>query len=616
MPVYRFAEFEVDGEQFELRREGRPVKVERIPLELLFLLLQKKGGVASREEIVERLWGREIFLDTEHGINTAIRKIRQALRDNAETPRYIQTVTSKGYRFLAPFETTESAEAEPVTPPPAAEPAIAPKQGWRREWVTAIALCVAGVALAIFTAQAIRARVFASRARKIHSIAVLPLVNLSGDPAQEYFADGLTDELITDLAKQRSLRVVSRTSVMQYKGARRPVREIAQELGVDGVLEGSVARTGERVHMTAQLIYAPTDTHVWAESYDRDFSNAFSLPEELSETVAKEVQTATSPVPTAKPINPEAHDAYLRGRYFWMAHDVEQSQAYFEKAVQLEPDYAAAWSGLADTYALEGMGWQKPEAVTSKAKDAAERALALDGSLAEAHNSMGAWYFFYGWDPERADAEFRRATELNPSYAEAHYLRAWVLAALDQNDAGEAEMRRYVEMAPFARPRALGVFLYSIRKYDAAISELEVQQKAHPSDEDSVVLQLSTLYWLKGRYADSQAALEKGLRLERNETDAAAAHAAWVRGGEKAVEEWGVQNMEAQERKGFVSPLFMADAYSYAGAREKVLRELGEAYRVHDPNLILLQTNPLYDFVHEEPRYQALVKKLGLRPEW
>jgi TolB-like protein/DNA-binding winged helix-turn-helix (wHTH) protein len=452
---YRFAEFQLDCASFELRRQGRAQKserisLERIPMELLILLLERQGSVVTRQEIVDRLWGKDVFVDTEHGINTAIRKVRQALKDDADNPRFVHTVSGKGYRFSSERNEHPPASAPPETLQPMERraprpPGLSAVEGFGGQalprspdaietasWKSARAKTRrAIVALGLFTAAAaviliFRARLFPStQASQIHSLAVIPLTNLSGDAAQDYFADGMTDELITALAKNRNLRVVSRTSAMQYKGVSRSLPQIARELGVDGILEGSIERSANRVHMTVQLIYAPTDTHVWAQSYNRAETQALSLPEELSQTIAKQVQaqTSASPAPT-RYINPEAHDAYLHGRYFWLTHSIPQTLPYFQKAIQLQPDYAAAWSGLSDTYALAGMtGDLLPQEANAKAEAAARKALELDDSLAEAHNAMCAWYLFYAWDLSRADAECRRGLELDPNSSMIHYLR-------------------------------------------------------------------------------------------------------------------------------------------------------------------------------------------------
>jgi TolB-like protein/DNA-binding winged helix-turn-helix (wHTH) protein len=647
MPVssYKFADFELDSARFELRRNGRVLKLERIPLELLILLAEKDGSVVTRQEIIDRLWGKDVFVDTEHGINTAIRKIRQALRDDPEQPRFVQTITGKGYRFVAeknghvPQAVAVKAVPSEAAQPPRGQPLRLPAQsvtegsggaevsrlrpdardaavaettpsGTKRA-IAAVALCVV---LAATLAFIFRDRIFrTNQAAQIHSLAVIPLSNLSGDPSQDYFADGMTDELITALAKNHSLRVVSRTSAMQYKGVQRPVRDIARELGVDGILEGSIERAANRVHMTVQLIYAPTDSHVWAESYDRDLSQAYSLPEELSQTVAKEVKAATSPATAQRYVNSEAHDAYLRGRFYWVAYDFPQAMTNFEKAIQLQPDYAAAWSWLSGTYELEAIDGERPPGeMSAKAETAARKALELDDSLPDAHNSMCAWYHFFAWDLPRADAECRRAIELSPSYGELHYLRHWVLMAMNRQDEAAQEIKRAVELDPFARAWGLGNFYLGERQFDSAINELQVQSRYRPGDF-GVHWNLSIAYWLKGMYKESEQESEKSLQVAGRPDAAAALHKAWEHGGEGAVEQWGVEDIRAQARKRYVSPYSIALVIAYTGDKDETLKYLDDAFRQRDPNLINIQNEPSFDFLHTHPRYQSLVKKIGLQ---
>ena len=429
---YKFGEYELDCSRFELRRGGHALRLERIPLELLILLAEKQGAVVIRQEIIDRLWGKDVFVDTEHGINTAIRKIRTALREDADHPRFLETVTGKGYRFVAEKNGQQQIAALPPrsrldpAPPRWGEPprlsSVPAVSGRSADTATdplpgrasnsnakpaaaATLILLLAAAAIIF---AFRHRIFpANHANQIHSIAVIPLVNLSGDPSQDYFADGMTDELTTALAKNRNIRVVSHTSTVQYKSVKRPLPEIARDLNVDGILEGSVERSGNRVHMTVQLIYAPTDSHVWAESYDRDPAQAISIPAELSQTIAEQVKVATSPAKPARYINPEAHDAYLRGRYFWLNFDTKQSLIFFQKAIDLQPDYAAAWSGMADSYLFSTLTGGAPQPAMAKALAAAHKAVELDDSLPEAHCSM-AGTSFLNWDLALADAEIRR----------------------------------------------------------------------------------------------------------------------------------------------------------------------------------------------------------------
>jgi TolB-like protein/DNA-binding winged helix-turn-helix (wHTH) protein len=636
--IYQFGDFELDPSRFELKRNGRVHRLERIPLELLILLAEKQGDVATRQEIVERLWGKDVFVDTEHGINTAIRKIRQALHDDPEQPCFVQTVTGKGYRFIA--EKAEDrqiarrgAEIADAARTQREKGAIAPVVGETSanssiqtspapllssaSWFTLATLVLFLCAAGLFSVNAggVRDRLFPpNRASQIHSIAVVPLTNLSGDSSQEYFADGMTDELITALAKNHSLRVVSRTSAMQYKGVQRPVRDIAHELGVDGVLEGSVSRSANRVHMTVQLIYAPTDTHVWAESYDRDFNQAFSLPEELSQTVAKEVKTAILPVPSQRYINPEAHDAYLRGRVFWFAGDHTHSLFYFRKAIELQPDYAAAWSGVADSYDNDPSGSERPvQEVTAEFEAAARKAVELDDSSSEAHCSLAAWYFFFAWDLPHADAESIRATELDPNYSEAHHLRSYVLAAMNRPEQSFQEAKRAIDLDPFRRPWGLGYAYIQTRQFDAAINDLRMRDQAYP-EEFYTIIYLAEAYWLKGMWRESAEVLEKALVVLGDPEKAEGIHRAFQRGGRKGLAQWRVESYKIRARKEFLSSYEWARQYAYLGDKNAALKFLDLAYHEHSPWLILIQNEPIFDFVHSDPRYHALVGKLGLTP--
>jgi TolB-like protein/DNA-binding winged helix-turn-helix (wHTH) protein len=641
---YQFAEFQLDCASFELRRQGRAQKserisLERIPMELLILLLERQGSVVTRQEIVDRLWGKDVFVDTEHGINTAIRKVRQALKDDPDNPRFVHTVSGKGYRFVAQTNGHHSASAPPEsahpverrTPRPPAlsaaegsgasvlprsldaiEAAGPPSASTKTKMIAAVILCLIAAAALTFI---FRDRIFRrNQAAQIHSIAVLPLANLSGDPSQDYFADGMTDELITALAKNRSLRVVSRTSAMQYKGVNRPVRDIAHELGVDGILEGSVERSGNRLHMTVQLIYAPTDTHIWAQSYNRDENQALSLPEELAQIVAKEIKAATSPAPQPRYISPEAHDAYLHGRYFWFTYNTAQTLPYFEKAIQLQPDYAAAWAGLSDTYALQSLGDVPPRESLAKAGDAARKAVELDDSLAEAHLSLGAWYL-WNWDPLHADAELRQAIELNPNYAESHYLRHYILLALNRPDDALREEKRATELDPFARPWGLGKCYIQLRQFDAAIGELRMQSVARPNDAYEHQL-LALAYRLKAMAKESQQELEKKFELEHNAEGLAAVRRAYSHGGQKAVAQWDATVTKARARDEYISPWDIAQHVALTRDKEETLKYLEAAYREHSPPLIRLQSEPVFDFLHDDPRYRALVSKLGLPPAY
>jgi TolB-like protein/DNA-binding winged helix-turn-helix (wHTH) protein/Tfp pilus assembly protein PilF len=636
-----FADFELDPGRCQLRRGDRILKLEKIPMDLLMLLVEADGQLVTRDQIIERIWGRDVFLDTEHGINTAIRKIRIALRDDPESPRFVETITGRGYRFVAPVTlapangngsapaaanapsveataTEATAAQRPAAPStarvPAGAPSAEPPVPMLRGWIAALAaVLVALILILVLKPTLLRSLLSPRRSDlQIQSLAVLPLENLSGDPSQDYFADGMTDELITMLAKTTNLRVVSRTSAMQYKGARRPLRDIARELGVDGILEGSVARSGNRVHMTVQLIYAPSDTHFWAESYDRDLNQVYALPSELAQTIAKEVKSIGRDTSPPRYINPEAHDAYLRGVYLFIGFDAVHSLENFEKAIQLQPDYAAAWAGMADAYMIGAVDGERPASeVSSQGEAAARKAVELDDSSGSAHNSRAAWYFFFARDWQRADAESRRAVELAPGDAGVHHVRSFVLAALNRWEESLAESKRENELDAFARTWALGYAYLRMRQFDAAISDFKLRIQALPTDE-ICHMYLAQAYWRKQMYPEWERETETTLQLSGRRDAAQALHRAFEQGGEKAAEQWGVNDTLARSRTTYVSPFDIALSYAFLRDKNETLHYLEESYRQRAPWLSLLQSEAVFDFLHFDPRYIALVKKIGL----
>jgi TolB-like protein/DNA-binding winged helix-turn-helix (wHTH) protein len=624
-PTHKFGDFELDPSGFELRRLDRPLKLERIPMELLILLLEKNGQVVSRREIIERLWGQDVFIDTEHGINTAVRKIRTALREDVERPRFIQTVSGKGYRFVPSAVSTNangdraaanvSVPAHEILTPASTQ--AGPNRTWEdlasRKWPwAAVALPAVAAALLALNVAGLRDRVFANNSiGPIHSIAVLPLANLSGDPSQDYYADGLTDELITALARNRSLRVVSRTSVRQYKDASQPLTKIAQALGVDGILEGSVNRGANQVHINLQLIYAPTDTHVWAQSYDRDLNTALSLPAELSETIAREAKVSSAPAEQQRYVNPQAHDAYLEGRYLWINGNYGESRKDFERAIRLQPDYAPAWSGLSmGIMAIGDGGAPVTREIVDQAEAAARKAVELDDSLAEGHHAMAGMYLFGRWDWDRADAESRRSLELDPNFSEAHHLRSYILSAMNRPEEALEEQKRATEIDPFERPWALGRAYYKVRQYDAAIDEFRMRAQA-ASAAPWVHAFLSRTYGFKGMEKESEQELEEDTRINYGEKAAAEIRRTYEGGGRRAVLQLQLNDLKTRSRKEYVSPYELAEAYAALGMKDETLKQLEDAYREHSIELVFLQGEPVFDFLHPDQRYRALVKQIG-----
>jgi TolB-like protein/DNA-binding winged helix-turn-helix (wHTH) protein len=650
--AFEFGDFKLDCDRFELYRDGRSLKLERKPMELLILLAARNGHLVTRNEIADRLWDREVFVDTEHGINTAIRKIRQVLGDDIEQPRFLLTVTGKGYRFIGTIVQAPQPSADQENPPSppgngnanqktaeppsssttVAVPGSAEDRSVTPQWpetshsnksrlLVWLAALAGTAALAFFIVVGLRAggwkdRFLSRRERtEIKSLAVLPLDNLSGDPGQEYFADGMTDELITMLAKNSTLRITSRTSIMQYKRVHRPLREIAGELGVDGILEGSVSRSGDKVHMTIQLIQAPSDTHVWADSYDRNPNDVASIPREAAQAIAKRLNCAVLQPAPAHFVSPEAHDAYLRGRYLWFSRNYDEAVGYFNKATKLQPDYAAGWTGLADYYgAGSAEGKLDPRESLAKQEAAARKAVELDDTLPEAHLSLGAAMFFK-WDWARAEQEVSRAIELNPRFAEAYSVRSMMRIALNRPEEAIEAKKKSMELDPFARPADLAFTYSDARQYDAALNEAHMRLETLPQN---MILHfaLSETYRRKGALKDAAQEWEKVLLIMGDKESAASVRRNFEEGGYKAVIRWRLSQLQKESARHYVSPVDLAQQYAQLGRREETLDLLEEGYRQHSPWILFIQSDSAYDFLHSDPRYRAIIKQVGLPPSY
>jgi TolB-like protein len=390
VPPIRFGVFEVDTRSGELLRQGSRVKLQDQPFQALVLLLERPGEVVTREEFRKRLWPENTFVNFDHGLNKAINGLRIALRDHAKKPHFIETRPQRGYRFIAAVETAEvdSGDVAHLRDP------LLPRQTPR-----------------------------------IDSLAVLPLDNLSGDPAQEYFSDGMTEELISALARIGSLRVISRTSVMTYKGSRKSLPAIAKELHVDAVVEGSVARSEQKVRITAQLIHAPDDSHLWSGRYERDLSDVLQLQAEVAQTIASQIHKLVDPEHTgpvrAGQVHPQAYEAYLKGSFFrdkMTPADLEKSIGFFTQATDLDPAYAEAYGGLSRSYLYLGLfGMAHPREMFFKARANAAKALELNETVAAGHIALALIHIYYDWDWTGAEAECRRAIELNPGDSVAHH---------------------------------------------------------------------------------------------------------------------------------------------------------------------------------------------------
>jgi TolB-like protein/DNA-binding winged helix-turn-helix (wHTH) protein len=630
--VYQFGDFQLDCGRFELFRNGHSLRVERKPMELLILLASRQSQLVTRAEIAQRLWSSEVFVDTEHGINTAIRKLRYLLRDDSEDPKFIQTVTGMGYRFIAPTvtigepaidlpaaPTLEPAAADAVTAPQALTPA---PQGFpKKPLAIQIAVVARFVGLTVlFIVMAIGPRKIAGLLHldsdpPITSLAVIPLDNLSGDPNQEYLADGMTDDLITMLAKNSTLRIVSRTSVMQYKSARRPLREIANALGVDGVLEGSISRSGNRIHMTIQLIRAKTDAHIWAESYDRDADAIVSLPRDAALTIAERLKSAAVQ-PAPRYVNPEAHDAYIHGRYLWSAGQNDKAGEYFKKATELQPDYAPGWSGMSMYYVRgAATGEMLPLESLPLGEAAAIKAVQLDDSSPEAHMVMGGTVLVSRWDWARAERESIRTIELDPQYFEGYHLRARIFAALNRHEEALEAEKKAAELDPFARPSALSHYYVLARQYDTALQDALQRKEALPNDA-SLAFALFDIYRCKRMDQEAEQFFEKGLLLTGEKDSAEAVRHAFQKDGYRGMAAWQIEHLEKRSASHYVSPMDFAFWYAQLGQREKTLSLLEEGYHERSPKLLYIQSDPAYDFLHADPRYRSLIQRIGLPPAY
>lgn len=611
-------------------------------MELLILLAASEGRLVSRAEIAETLWGSEVFVDTEHGINTAVRKVRQVLRDDSEEPRFVQTVTGKGYRFIGDVTCTgaalEAAEATPgpgetvasgatlaaplsseATAAPSASPAEPGTRWWKR-WRTTGPLAMATVLLiaGVLFGAGVGHRGFfrSSLSPPMHTIAVLPLDNLSGEPGQDYLADGMTDELITMLAKSSTLRVVSRTSILQFKGVHRPLTEIARQLGADGILEGSFTRAGDAVRLRLQLIDARTDTHIWAESYDRGINDLVTLPGTAATAIAARLQSEASTTAANRFVRPEAHDAYLRGLYLWFSGNNDTAGEYFRKATELQPDYALGWSGLADFYiagAIEGD--LDPQQSLGAGYEAARKAVSLDPLLAQAHLALAASIFTYRWDWNGAEQEIQRAIELDPKFAEAYHLHAKMLGALHRDDEAIAAQRTATEIDPFSRPWAMTLALMQARRFDAALEEAKRRLESNPTDPLLHALAFE-IYRCLGKPQQAVEELEQYESLGGGAAAPGEVRQAYAQGGFPAVVRWRLNYLRARARTRYVSPVGPAAYTAELGRRQETLALLEEAYRQHSPNLLWIQNEPAFDFLHADPRYRALIDRIGLPPAY
>lgn len=623
--VLRFGTYEVDPDSGELRKAGIRIKVQQQPLKLLEILLKHPGEVVTREELRALIWPDESFGDFDQAVNVAIAKLRGALGDSADNPRYIETIPRRGYRFIAEVAVLQrdSGKPEPSqeTPATAGSPhsvATVAEQAMFRRLPAPLSWKIIGFSvllLAILGLAVIRWRYHspanASPGNPIRSLAVLPLENLSGD-AQDYFADGMTDELITDLAQIGALRVISRTSVMPYKGARKSLPVVARELNVDAIVEGTVLRSGDQVRITAQLIQASADKHLWAQSYQGDLRNTLSLQKQVASAIADQIRIELTPreravLKNAKVVDPEAYEDYLRGRFFFnKRNSTEKAQRYFQQAIEKDPNYAPPYTGLADIYQLS----DNPRL----ARESVKKALDLDNELAEAHNSLAELSYRFDRDWAGASREFKRALELNPNYAPAHHWYSMYLAIVGRRQQALAEAQKAYELDPLSPVVGanLAKKLQENGQDDKAIDRAKRTLELEPSSAVTHAV-LGIVYEDKKMYANAITEYKTALQLGGSPGEMRGLLGyVYAATGDLGNAEKMIRELKQLWPGHARAALDLAVVYSGLGQKDQALHWLGKASEKEVGDLIEVGQDPHFVVLRSDQRFQALVKQVGV----
>jgi TolB-like protein/DNA-binding winged helix-turn-helix (wHTH) protein/Tfp pilus assembly protein PilF len=627
----KFGVFEADLRAGELTKQGKRLSLQEQPFRLLALLLEKPGELVTREELQRQLWP-QTTVDFDHGLNKAVSKIREALGDSAENPRFIETVARRGYRFLADVAVVRDEQpaivagdlvvpADSRLPRRLVDASTSPR---RPPHGLARGLFGFGLALVLAISLWILSP-WRHPLPTVHSLAVLPLENLSSDASQDYFVDGMTDELITHLGQISTLRVISRTSAMTYKTVRKPLAEIARELNVDAVVEGSVLLSGESVRITAELIAVPAGTHMWAQSYEGDINDTLALQNRVASAIAEQIQATPNPQEQAalaksKVVNPEAYEAYLKGRYFLnkRADDgLRKAIVYFNHAIETDPTYAEAYSGLADAYALSGdwkYGVLSPADAFPKARAAAAKALALDDNLGEAHASLGYALDLYGWDWEAAETEYKRAITLKPGYATAHQWYSWHLIMMGRNSEAISELRKAESLDPLSLiiSADMADALCISRLYDEAVQQ---SRKTLELDPNFAVghYELGQALEQKHMHDEALAEFKRAIELSGH-SGAFDSNLGYVYAvsGRKDEAIKIVTDLEARHDGNPSNGADIALIYVGLGDHDQAIAWLNNAYEARFKASILLR--PLFDPLRSDARFKDLKRRIGLPP--
>ncbi|MGI8770034.1 MAG: winged helix-turn-helix domain-containing protein [Acidobacteriaceae bacterium] len=665
--LIQFGVFEVDLYACELRKQGRKVRLQKQPCEILKILLDHPGEVITREEFRSRLWSSDTFVDFDHSLNTAVMRLREVLADSSENPVFIETLQRRGYRFIAPVTVVATHEAErdlslavgavqsgvavqpsdqrlerpdssahhltasgsEVSSP--ALPGEIPrgrKLPFRWRYTLAlgglVAAALIGLAVGLTLHYASKRAPAKPRLDQVRSLVVLPLENLSGDKDEEYFSDGMSDELIASLAKVRSLRVISRTSSMEYKGTHKPLSEIARELNVDAVVEGTVLRSKDRVRITAELVQVSSDRALWAETYESEMGDILSLQQRVASAIVSHIQIELTPqeqrqLVASRPVNAEAYENYLKGKYYWNKRSeagLTKAIEYFTLATKNDPQYALAYAGLADCYGIIGaaiVGTVPAKDVAPKAQAAAMKAMEIDPSLAEAQTSLATVRLNYNWDWPGAETGFKHAIELNPSYATAHQRYSLYLIAMGRSQESLAEMNRALWLDPLSVSMnfSLGWRLYMARRYDEAIQQLRNTTDMDPTFALAHLV-LGQAYEQKAEYPLAIAEFQKAVAGSHNSPPmlAALAHVYAISGRQSEARRL-LEQLKQRSKQQYVSPFYIALVYAGLEQSDQAVKWLESAYADRSNPIIFLRVDPEFDGLRSNPGFQKLLNRLG-----
>lgn len=609
----RFGPFEIDLHTCELRKRGVKLKLSGQAFKILAILLERPGELVTREELRERLWPADTFVDFEQGVNTSVKTLRQVIADSAGAPVYIETLPRRGYRFVSPVEYSAAplAAAPQITPTP---------KSWRSLLIASVLLFF--VLLAIGAGSLNRRFTSNASGPEIKSLAVIPFAG-PADREQEYFTDGMTESLITELGELSALRVTSQTSSMHYKGTHKALAEIAHELNVDAFVEGSVERSGNQVRIRAQLIRASTDTQIWAKTFDGDIRDIFTMQSQVTQAIANQIRVRTtlqeqSHLHSVRPVNPQALDAYLKGRYFWnkfTPDGVLKSVEYFNLSVQNDPNYAPAYAGLADAHIVFGNLFGRPTQEFPKAREAAMKALDLDESLVEAHAAMAAIHLFFDWDLSAVQRELARAKELNPNFIRIYNLEAYCFEISGDVSGSIAVMKQGLQLDPLSLISGVDLgFAYSFaHRPDDAIMQFRKTLEIEPNFP-MAHSGLGLAYEQEHDFAKAREEYRSALAQNPGSSFWLAMLArADARTGNKSAARKTLRELERRSQSEFVEPTFVAMINIGLGDKDAAFATLRKAIDERSPMLIWLNADPVYDDLHSDSRFTELLLRIGLR---